>query len=353
MNRLTLASSAAAWLCLGLASPVLAAPSAAPPAVQPQPVAAPAAAARPAATPAVQPQPVAAAAAAAPVAPTPAAQAPTAGTMKQPPAGAASAAAVTPAAKCLGDLRAFDHQMAKTGYWLGGSGYGFGYPVGGYGGRPMGPGPVGPGRAAPGQKGPAIGYQDVRPGYEVRTLMAAADILAQHGQQQACENVLAATRSTYKTYVADMHTLGIRPGAAPTSRQQDIVAARPVAGQNTSFRSDELLGTSVVNPQGKDLGSVNDIVTSRQTGQIAYLVIGRGGVFGIGESYVPVPWAAFKVTPSVNLLVLNTTPAGMTAAPQVKQNEFKGGGSFGQESQKVNAYWKVQLAKLAGKVSKG
>lgn len=316
MNRSTLASSVAACLCLGLACPVLAA--------QPQDaVAAPAITAAPSAASA--------------------AQSPTPGAVKQPSSDAASASAAMPAEKCRDDLRAFNSEMEKTGYWMGGSGYGYGYPVGGFGGRPIGPAPI----------GAEAGYQDARPGYEIRTLLASADILAQHGQQQACEDVLSTTRSMYKTYAADMRTEGVRTADVPNWRQQEIGAARPVTGQDTSFRSDELLGTAVVNPQGQALGSVNDIVTSRQTGQIAYLVIGRGGVFGIGESYVPVPWTAFKITPSASLLVLDTTAAAMTSAPQVKENEFKGAGSFSQESQKVDAYWKAQFSNIPGNLSKG
>jgi sporulation protein YlmC with PRC-barrel domain len=233
--------------------------------------------------------------------------------------------------------------MGKDGYWLGGSGVGYGYPMGGLG--------YGYGRSMNGGARTAIsnGYLSARPGYEVRTLVAAANILAQHGQQEPCENVLATTRGIYKTYVADLHS-GKAPRAdVPVWRQEQIAAAAPVTGGNVSFRSDELIGTEVRNPQNVALGSVDDIVTSPKTGKIAYLVIGRGGVFGIDEKYVPVPWEDFKATPRVNLLVLDTTKTAMDAAPQVSNDPFAGSSHFGQQSRKVDAYWKTHLTTNTGK----
>jgi sporulation protein YlmC with PRC-barrel domain len=244
-----------------------------------------------------------------------------------------------PAAKCLSDLSAFSSKIGKDGYWLGGSRYGYGYPVNtagfGWYGYPNGDYPA----------STHVGLQNARPGYEIRALITSANILAQRGQQQSCESLLSTSRDIYKGYVAGLHNdqqpLADRHGW----QERQIASAQSVTGQNVAFNSDQLLGTEVRNRQDQALGSVHDLVTSPQTGKIAYLVIGRGGMLGIDEKYVAVPWEDFSVTPNVGMLVLNSTVSAMDGAPQQKSREFNTGGHFDQESSKVDTYWKMSLSK--------
>ena len=253
-----------------------------------------------------------------------------------PPPPEKVASAMKPAEQCLTDLHAFDDTMQNDGYWLSG----YGYPMmGGFGYEGYGPSYVP--RQGVGPAGSAAGYQNTRPGYDVRTLIAAANILARDGKQQACENVLGATRDAYKIYVSDMHDRNAPMANMPGWQKRQIAAAKSVVGTDTSFRSDQLIGTEVRNPQNEELGSVDDIVMSPQTDKIAYLIVARGGIFGFDEKYVAVPWPSFKVTPSASLLVLDTTKAIMKAGPLVSHDFFAAPGQFDQESQKVDAYWKA------------
>ena len=126
-------------------------------------------------------------------------------------------------------------------------------------------------------------------------------------------------------------------------RRQQIDTAVAVSGADLNFRSDQLVGAEVVNPQGVDLGSIDDIVMDPQNGKIAYLVIARGGIFGFGKKYVPVPWQDFKAAPGNKLLVLASTKANMDGAPQVKEDQSFQGGAFAAEALKLNAYWVAHL----------
>jgi len=187
--------------------------------------------------------------------------------------------------------------MAKDGYWVAGEGYSLGYPMGAagfgmYGGMISESGIQA--RAA------FVGPSDYngRPGYEVRVLMASANILARHGQQQPCEDMLTATRGLYKSYLSDMQKDGAPTADMPEWRQRQIAAALPVTGSTVAFRSDELLGAEVRSPDGVALGSVDDLAMNPETGKLGYLVIARGGFFGFDETVLRSPGMISRPRPT-------------------------------------------------------
>ena len=252
------------------------------------------------------------------------------------PASGTDAALAKSADACRSDLKNFSQQMAKGGYWVADDGDSLGYPVGA-----AGEGMDGRATSESGVQARGPGYFSGRPGYEVRVLMASANILARHGQQEPCEGVLIETRELYKSYLLDLQRSGVTPVDLPGWRQRQIAAAVPVNGSNIAFRSDELLGVEVQSPDGAALGSVDDLALNPETGKLGYLVIARGGFFGFDETRIPIPWDDFKATPNADLLVLDTTKSLLDAAPHVSKNAFTVGASANSDSQKVDAYWKA------------
>jgi len=259
-----------------------------------------------------------------------------------PPAADKIAISEKAAGVCAADLKAFDGQMEKDGYWVAGGGYGFGYPMGEAGYGMYGSELPSNDRAFAG-----LAYHNARPGYEVRALVDAANILARHDQQQACEDVLAETQTLYKRFLVDMQKGGNPIADMPGWRTRQIHAAKAVAGANIAFRSDQLLGVEVRSPNGLGLGSVDDIVLSPKTGAIAYLVIASGGIFGFDENRFPVPWADFKATTTASLLVLDTTATVLEGAPKVNKNSFSVSEGVGGDSGRVDAYWKAHQPSTA------
>lgn len=106
----------------------------------------------------------------------------------------------------------------------------------------------------------------MRPSYELRTLIASANILAQRGQQQLCEGELSTIRDVYRNYIADMRGNGMPQVDGHSRQQQQIAAAQPVTARTNAFRSDQLLGTDVRNAKNETLGSVHDLLMSPSTG---------------------------------------------------------------------------------------
>ena len=67
-----------------------------------------------------------------------------------------------------------------------------------------------------------------------------------------------------------------------------------------------LCGEAVVDPDDGEVGRLDHMLIDVASGRIAYAVVARGGVFGIGETLFEVPWDALTVDAQRQVLVLET-----------------------------------------------
>src|ERR1700730_13328228 len=54
--------------------------------------------------------------------------------------------------------------------------------------------------------------------------------------------------------------------------------------------ADKVVGTTVYNRQGENLGSVYGLMLNKLNSRVAYAIMSFGGFLGMGESYHPLPW---------------------------------------------------------------
>jgi sporulation protein YlmC with PRC-barrel domain/Cu/Ag efflux protein CusF len=94
-----------------------------------------------------------------------------------------------------------------------------------------------------------------------------------------------------------------------------------------AYRGTKLIGADVENPQGEDLGDIEDIVVDPQTGRLQYAVLSFGGFLGLGEKYFAIPWEALKREAGQKLgdterYVLNVDRERLKNAPGFDKNNW-------------------------------
>lgn len=79
--------------------------------------------------------------------------------------------------------------------------------------------------------------------------------------------------------------------------------------------SSSIEGTSVVNRDGQDIGSIKDLMINTNRGSISYAVLSFGGFMGINDKYFAIPFEAFTVDTENERLVLNIDKDKLENAP--------------------------------------
>ncbi len=79
--------------------------------------------------------------------------------------------------------------------------------------------------------------------------------------------------------------------------------------------ADTLEGDSVVNPAGEELGEIKDIMIDVKSGRVAYAVLSKGGVLGIGDKLFAIPWSALTLDADRKCFILDVSKERMDKAP--------------------------------------
>lgn len=79
--------------------------------------------------------------------------------------------------------------------------------------------------------------------------------------------------------------------------------------------SSSIAGDKVVNPQGDDLGKIEDLMIDLESGSVRYAVLSFGGFLGLGDKYFAVPMEALNVKPDDKAFVLATSEEKLKQAP--------------------------------------
>ncbi|MDR6536555.1 PRC-barrel domain-containing protein [Variovorax soli] len=80
--------------------------------------------------------------------------------------------------------------------------------------------------------------------------------------------------------------------------------------------SDRVEGTNVYNAAGEKLGSIDDLMIDKISGQVRYAVMEFGGFLGMGTDRYPIPWSMLKYDTSQDGYVVNLDKATLESAPR-------------------------------------
>jgi len=85
--------------------------------------------------------------------------------------------------------------------------------------------------------------------------------------------------------------------------------------------SDKVEGTAVYNTAGEKLGSVDDLMIDKLSGQIRYAVLEFGGFLGLGTDRYPMPWNMLKYDTSKEGYVVPLDKTKLEKAPRYAQTD--------------------------------
>ena len=85
--------------------------------------------------------------------------------------------------------------------------------------------------------------------------------------------------------------------------------------------SDRVEGTAVYSTAGDKLGSIDNLMIDKISGQVRYAVLEFGGFLGIGTDRYPLPWSTLKYDTNKDGYVVPLDKARLEKGPRYPEND--------------------------------
>lgn len=96
-----------------------------------------------------------------------------------------------------------------------------------------------------------------------------------------------------------------------------------MATENTAssvISSEKVRGTNVYNPAAEKLGSIDELMIDKISGQVRYAVMEFGGFLGIGTDRYPLPWDTLKYDTDMGGYVVSLAKEQLENAPRYESS---------------------------------
>ena len=117
----------------------------------------------------------------------------------------------------------------------------------------------------------------------------------------------------------------------------------PATNYPSLVGASEIKGTHVKNPQGQDLGEIDEVLIDPDTGQVRFVILEVGGFLGLGSTRVAVPLSAFQITQEGNTSkwVLDADKEKLKNAPKVEGKNYQRLYTR-SEAEPIFVYWRIR-----------